>query len=215
MFDELKEAFRQAVENFKKELNPDRVPEEVDRLVSVMRDEVADARAYLGRLEDEIEEALKRAGAEGKEARTCRRRETMARKIGDEETARVAAEFAEKHESRRAVLERKALALKEELDLRRADVREMMERLKEARSRRESLGAEAGRARARDSLRDADDLFAELDRMAEKIADEDRRARAFENLEEDPDRDGERPGADPQRGVDARLEELKRRMGME
>lgn len=215
MFAELRDAFRQAVENFKKELDRDRVPEEVDRLVSGMRDEVADAKAYLARLEKEIEKTLDRAEAEKEEVKTCRRREEMAREIGDEETATVAAQFAEKHEKRRSVLERKALALEEELDLRRSEVEEMMERIKKARARRADLGTRAGRASARDTLGEADDLFAELDRMAEKISDEERRSRAADDLAWNMEGDGATPEADPEAEPDARLEELKRRMGKE
>ncbi len=213
MFDELRDAFRQAVENFKAELDRDRVPEEVDRLVSGMRDEVVDARAYLDRLDDEIRSALERAEAEEAEAETCRRRERMARKIDDEETARLAARYAERHEKRKAVLERKALALEEERDLRRAELKEMTARLKEARAKRDGLAAQAGRTGARESLSEADDLFAELDRMAERVEDTERRARAAEEIGADLDDEGDPENTDPEAVADARLEELKRRMG--
>ena len=42
----------------------------------------------------------------------------MAKNIGDEETARVASEYAAKHEERLEVLEQKAAALEQELTLR-------------------------------------------------------------------------------------------------
>lgn len=215
VFDELREAFRQAVENFKTELDRDRVSEEVDGLVAGMRQEVVDARAYLDHLEEEIQASLERARAEEDEAKTCRRREQMAREIGDEETAGVAARYAEKHEKRRKVLERKALALKEELDLRRNELREMVDRLKEARTSRDGLAARAGRTRARESLGEADDLFAELDRMAEKIDDAERRGQAAEELDSELDPGAAPDPADPEAAADARLRELKRRMGME
>ena len=218
MFDELRESFRQAIENFKTELNRDQVPETVDQLLRAMQEEVTDVQAATRKLGEDIHAALKRAEVEGREAETCRRREEMAREIGDEETARLAREYAEKHEQRKAVLERKALALKEERDLRRDEVAEMLERLKEARANRDALAAKVGRGQAREAIRDADDLFAELDRMAETIDDADRRRQAEADLREELD--DELADAPPPEGdeledldVDARLEELKRRMG--
>lgn len=218
MFDDLREAFRQAIENFKTELNRDEVPETVDQLLRAMREEVTDVQAATRKLDDDIRDALKGAEAEAKEAETCRRRERMARKIGDEETARVAGEYAEKHEGRKAVLERKALALKEERDLRRAEVAEMMERLKEARTNRDALAAKLGRGQAREAIRDADDLFAELDRMAETIDDAGRRREAEDEVRRELGDDlDDVPSADPDEleelDVEARLEDLKRRMG--
>lgn len=216
VFDDLKDAFRQAVVNFRTELHRDRIPETADELLREMRGELVDARAHLRKLEDDIREALERAEAEGREARTCRRRERLAREIDDAETARVAREFAERHERSRRVLERKALALKEELDLGREEVGQMRQRLEEARRKRESLTAAAGRRQARDSLRDADDLFEELDRMSERVGDVERRARAARELDEelsravDPERDGE--PEEPSAETEARLRELRRRM---
>lgn len=218
MFDDLREAFRQAIENFKTELNRDEVPETVDQLLRAMREEVTDVQAATRKLDDDIAVALKGAEAEAKEAETCRRRERMAEKIGDGETARLARQYTEKHENRKAVLERKALALKEERDLRRAEVAEMMERLKEARANRDALAAKVGRGQAREAIRDADDLFAELDRMAETIDDAGRRREAEEEVRRALDDELEEvPSAGPDEleelDVDARLEELKRRMG--
>lgn len=185
VFGELAQAFREAVDNFRAELDRDRVPETVDELLRGMRREVVDARTYALRLEEDIRKALHRAESEGEEASTCRRREKMALEIGDEETAEVARDFAERHEERKRVLERKALALREELELRREEIREMLERLHEARTLRDGLGASAGRTRAREVLGDADALFEELDRMEERIGDTERRIRAEEELEED------------------------------
>lgn len=223
MFENLRESFRQAIENFKTELNRDAVPETVDELLRAMQQEVIDVQAAARKLDEDVRTTLKRAEAEGKEAETCRRRERMADKISDRETARLAREYAEKHESRKAVLERKALALKEELDLRRSEVAEMIEQIKAARTNRDGLAAKLGRGQARDAIRDADDLFAELDRMAETIDDAERRREAQEEVHRALDDElGEPPpgsgdGIDEldELDVDARLEELKRQMGRE
>ena len=52
MFDDLRRAFREAVDNFKEELNRDEIPETVDKLLLGMRNEVADAKVQIRELED-------------------------------------------------------------------------------------------------------------------------------------------------------------------
>ena len=51
----------------------------------------------------------------------------MATKIGDAETAQLAAQYAEKHEKKQRVMEEKADALRKELALARAEVTEMIQ----------------------------------------------------------------------------------------
>jgi phage shock protein A len=167
MFEALRQAFKDAIRNFRQELHRDEIPEEVDRIVSGMRNEAAEAKVRLRDLEDGIARARAEAQVEAKEADTCRRREQMARKIGDEETAKIAGEFAEKHERRRQVLEQKAQALEQELQLRRSEVDDMLGKIKEAERSRDTLSAAAGRTQARQSVRSGDALFDELDRMAD------------------------------------------------
>ena len=221
MFEDLRAAFRQAVENFNRELHRDRVPETVDALLKGMQRELVDTRALVSDLESQIERARKEARHESEQAEACRRREEMARRIEDTETADLAAQYGERHRKRHELLEQKIAALEEELAFRRRDAEDMMVRLKEARTQREGLTAQAGRASARDSLGEADDLFAELDRMAEKIEGTRREADAAEALD-DLDLDGgsdyyveldDGPAEPPD--VDAALAELKRRMGKE
>jgi chromosome segregation ATPase len=216
MFENLRNAFREAVDNFNKELNRDSVPDVVDGLLRQMHQEVTDAKAQLYTLEEQIKKAIQLSEMEEKEADTCRRREQMARRIGDEETATVAAEYAEKHAKRREIQARKALALREELDLKRSEVEDMMAKLKEAKAKRESLSATSGRAEARNSIGAADDLFSELDRMADKIEGTDHQREAEEDLLAEFGRlDTSRPprGPSPEEEAEIRLKELKRRMG--
>ena len=218
MFENLRRAFREAIDNFNEELNRDEVPELVDGLLRQMHQEVADARAHLSTLEDQIREALRQAELEKKEVETCLRRETMARRIGDDETAEIAADYARKHEKRRIIQERKALALREELEMKRGEAEDMLAQLKEARARRQELSATAGRAEARRSLSGSDDLFAELDRMAERIEGMDLQREAEEDLlSELDDLDSPPPSyrPSPEAEAEARLRELKRRMGLE
>jgi phage shock protein A len=218
MFENLRNAFREAVENFNKELNRDDVPEVVDGLLRQMHEEVTDAKAQLFTLEEQIKKAIQLSEMEEKEAATCRRREEMARKIGDEETANVAAEFAEKHERRKEIQARKALALREELEQKRGEVEDMMVKLKEAKAKRASLSATKGRAEARNAIGGAADLFDELDRMAEKIEGVDDQRKAEEDLLEEfgeMESGGASWGPSPEELAEARLRELKRRMGEE
>ena len=209
MFEKLRDAFREAVNNFHDELSRDNVPETVDRLLKGMRDEAADTQAHIKRLEKEVEVAQKITEREAKDAAVARRREEMARKIGDEETARVAAEWAAKHENKRDVIRQKATALGQELELRRKEVAEMLVKIKEAQKDRDSIAATASRAGARDTIRGATDLFDELDRMAEKIDGEEASGRASEDVWESMEQNAQE---DIEVDYDARLEQLKRRM---
>jgi phage shock protein A len=186
-----------------------------------MQRELVDTRALVSDLESQIERARTEAAHEAEQAEACQRREEMARRIEDTETADLAAQYGERHRKRHELLEQKIAALEEELAFRRRDAEDMMARLKEARAQREGLAAQAGRASARDSLGEADDLFAELDRMAEKIEGTRREADAAESID-DLDLDGgsdfhveldDQPPEPPD--VDAALAELKRRMGKE
>lgn len=218
MFENLRHAFREAIDNFKEELSRDEVPEVVDGLLRQMHREVTDAKAHLSALEDQIKKALELAELEEREVQTCIRREAMARRIGDEETAGIAADYARKHEKRKAIQERKALALREELEMRRGEVEDMLGKLKEAQSRRQELSATAGRTEAHRSLGESDDLFAELDRMADKIEGADREREAEEDLlSELGDLEAAPPPRrqSPELEAEARLRELKRRMGVE
>ncbi len=216
MFESLRDAFREAVANFKDEMARDQVPETVDRILAGMVDEVTAAKTALRDLEDEIQRTRAEATKAAAEVETCRRREQMAERIEDGETARVAREFGEKYEKRRTLMEHKAAALTEELAFRKSELDEMLAKIKEARSKRDALAATAGRTGARESIQAADDLFGELDRMASKIQDEDARAQAAEAFSEvdlGMDDDLAEPEPEPESiDFDARLAELKRRM---
>lgn len=211
MFEDLRRAFREALDNFQQELNRDRIPGSVDRLLAGMVDEVTAARTRLAEVESQIERTRNEAAVEEREVATCRRRATLAREIGDEETARIADEYGERHRRRKEVLDQKADALVREAELRRHEIEEMLDRVREARARRDALAAQAGRTEARSTLDASGDLFDELDRMAEKIRDTDARAdaaREMDDLTIDLDAPPRRPDVD----YDAALAELKRRM---
>jgi phage shock protein A len=213
MFEDLRNAFREAVHNFKDELNRDEVPETVDKLLLGMRNEVADAKVGIKELEAQIERTRQAAEKEKSDAATCRRRESMARDIGDNETAEVAAEYANKHEERLGLLEDKAAALDAELEFSRKDVEDMLGKVKDAQAKRDSLTATTGRSEARESIGAADDLFSELDRMAEKVADEAAQGDAAASMDPmDLHVDVDEPMPAHEVDYEARLAELKRRM---
>lgn len=220
MFDDLRDAFREALDNFNKELKRDQVPETVDELLAGMTRELGDEMALIRGLEADLERTVASAAREKDTGATNRRREQMARAIGDEETAVLAARHADRSENHRLVLEKKAAAIRDEIAFRRKSFEEMNAQLADARKKRGALGATAGRTGARRVLSDADDLFVELDRMAEKMEGGRAHAEAAEELD-DLDLDGPSPTdyeePEPARreelDVDAALAELKRRMG--
>lgn len=203
----MKEAFREAVDNFREELNRDSIGPgtgAVDRSLAGMRKEVSAAEAYLDRLETEIRDSAAEAEREAAEVATCRRREAMARKIQDEETARIAVEYATRHERREQVLRRKVAALQEELVIRREEAQEMRTTLEQANGLRNAAGAGDGPRTWSEA-----ELDAELGRMRDRI-NRNSAYREVDDLLSDFDPPHRSP---PPPDVDARLEELKRRMG--
>jgi hypothetical protein len=173
MFEDLKMAWREAVENFWHELQGD--DSAADGKTPGMRREITHARSDLSRLEEQIEGVRKRAESEREEAATARRRQDMAKRIGDEETAQIAAEFAAKHDEYAAVLERKVEVLLAERDLWRRDLMAMQDAL---RRRESALGQGPGASETLDEEQERDDR--EFSRL-----DQNERARvAEERLEE-------------------------------
>lgn len=168
MFEDFRRAWRQAVHNFWEELEGDAGP----RDGAVYR-EVARARNQLDRLDEEIGAERQRLAEETQQAEICVRRERMAREIGDEKTARLAAEYAARHRERAAVLERKVEALEAERALCRRDLAEMERALQD------------GRAAARDALEDLSDLNRHPQEPEFRdLEDSSRRRSAEERLEE-------------------------------
>lgn len=217
MFENLREAFREAVENFKTELQRDEIPAAADRLLRAMEGELVRVRSDLKGLEEELVQVNKRAEQEEAEARTCLRREEMAQRIDDEETVEVARRYARRHLRLKDVLVEKSRVLQREITVRRAEVEEMQDQLREARTHREALLASASRTEARSRIEGADDLFEEMDRMAERIQEMEGRAQAAQEIDAlDLDGAGQAgAGLPSEEDMDARLAALKRQMGRE
>lgn len=199
MFDEWKRAWREAVENFRRELNG--TGGDVGDVRVRARRELAAAADQLARLESDLARTRTELDADLEAERICRRREALARRIGDEETARIAAEFASRHAERAAVLKQKAEALTaertlraRELDTMRAAVDEIAEHVGPAPEQPPGVESEPppGVAPAEETVGGSpngsrrnqarDEVFRELDQRARE------------------------------RAAEARLEELKRRM---
>src|SRR5688572_8577341 len=108
MFEEWKQAWRQAVENFQREVN-EGTPA-APRL-RAMEHELASASGALSRLSAEIRTTRNELAKEREAEQVCRRRETLARNAGDAETQRIAADFAVRHSERAGLLDRKAAVL--------------------------------------------------------------------------------------------------------
>lgn len=128
MFEEFRRAWGEAVTNFWRELRAD----EEGSGAGVYR-QVGRARTQLEKLDAEIGETGRRLKEERREAAVCERRERMARDIGDEETARVAAEYGARHRERAGVLARKLEALEAERTLCRRDLDDMERALQDGR----------------------------------------------------------------------------------
>jgi hypothetical protein len=107
MFDDWKQAWREAVANFQRELDHDGGDEGTR---AMRRDERTTADA-LRRLDSELSTARSNAAAERASEAVCRRREGQARTIGDGETEAIAAEYATRHAERALILERKVEVL--------------------------------------------------------------------------------------------------------
>jgi len=131
MFEALREAFRQAVENFRDELGSDASSDAFVRIHRALARELSGAEGRLRSLESELDGVKEEARAEGRGGEDCLRREALALGIGDQETARLAREYADRHRRRGEILEEKARILATELQDRRSELSRMKERLRE------------------------------------------------------------------------------------
>ncbi|HEU4884323.1 MAG TPA: hypothetical protein VFT45_18855, partial [Longimicrobium sp.] len=187
----------------------------VAELLSAMRREMVQARAALPLYDDAVRAADAELARERKALEDAVRRGGLAEKIGDAETVRVAGEFAERHRKRVAVLEDKARAARAEQELRAQEVQDMTRRYKEADANRFVLLNDIRRAQSGARLQDMAEAqaFDDFGRAAEKIETE---IGYQEALEELSDLAGPPPPPPPNRDaeVDARLAEMKRRMGL-
>lgn len=217
MINDLKNLFSGAWDAFLVELGRRDPADHVANLLGGMRREMVDARAALPLYEDALRAAEAELARERKALEDAVRRGGLAERIQDAETVRIAAEFADRHRKRVAVLEDKVRAAKAEQELRAQEVQDMMRRYKEADANRFVLLNEIRRAQSQGRLHDMAEAqaFDDFGRAAEKIETEIGYQQALEELE-DLAGGGTPPPPPPSREdeVEARLQEMKRRMGL-
>jgi hypothetical protein len=206
MFKTWKQAWKDAVENFRRELDPERYdarhgqPAPEDRAAAMRRD-LESAQSARRRLEADLDDARQNLAREREEEERCRRRAALARQIEDDETARIALEYAARHAERAAVLQQKLAALTAERDLLQRDLDVMQAALAEFAPPGPSTGAHLGEesdhhaAGSNSSPRPPPD--SSLDDEVETNEDD-----AFQRLEREA----------RERAAEARLEELKRKL---
>ena len=173
-------AWREAVDNFRREMEDD--DSSHDSQTRSMQQQYAMAKDVLERLDIEIRRSKRQAGEERENEVVCRRREEMARRIGDDETVRIAVEFAVRHAERAGVLARKVEVFMEEHTLLTRDLESMQQTLEER-------GAKIESGRASGAIADVD-------------PEREQQKRDFSRLERNA----------KERAAEERLEELKRKM---
>lgn len=165
MFEDWKKAWEQAKSNFERELR-----EEDDSAAAgghrarLIRRDLANARRALERLDADIIATRHELAGENEQLQTCERRATMADGIGDEETARIAREYAQRHAERAGILGRKADVLQEELTMRQKELALMEQQA--ATELAEIAAAEENRVKADAEFRQLDQQRRERDAEA-------------------------------------------------
>jgi hypothetical protein len=187
MFQRLREALERA-------LAAATPPEDLREITGRMRAAVIEQKAAARAMREALEQAEQLLAGERAQAETAERRRILAEGISDQETVAVADRFIAKHRERIAVLERKVGAEREELALAERDLTEMTAQLQEAVRRQPADVAGASREEAWRGLGEAGMSRPETDLEGEMLKS---------RLEH----------AAREAAADAKLEELKKRMG--
>jgi hypothetical protein len=212
MLKDLGRMFRKSLEAFRAEVGTREPEDQVAELLTAMRRELTRAKADIPLHEEELIQSRALLANERTALAQCERRLAMARNIGDEETSRVAGEFAERHRQKIGVLEAKAAAAEAELELKRKEADEMRLRYLEADANRFVLSArlrQSGRSVLDESAVKDDQAFHDFGRMEEKVVSNSMYIDALKELDDSPP---------PPRGptppsVEDQLAELKKKMG--
>lgn len=218
MINDLKRLFSRTWDTFVTELGRREPEDEVVGLLGAMRREMVGARASLPLYQEHERAAEAELARERRAMDDAVRRGALAEKISDAETVRIAAEFAERHRKRVAVLEEKVRVARAEREMRAVEVDDMMRRYKEADANRFVLLNEVRRARSQQRMEgiSGGPAFDDFDRAAERMESEIAYGEAMEELNgmDDPTPPPPPPSAHSiHDDVEARLQELKRRMG--
>ena len=213
MLDDLRQAFREALDNFHKELGGDQVSETADTLLIGMKNEIISEKVQVAELQDQLAETMAKVARLEENIETGKRRRELARGIGDNDTAGLAGDWLSKAKDQRTILLKKAEALQDEVEFHSQSVDEMHSRFQEAQLKRETLSAASGRTAAYESITDIEELFHDLNRVARSITDDETNNPADEMSGEDTFQLGlnELSSRNPL-DVDSALGELKRRV---
>jgi chromosome segregation ATPase len=169
-------------------------PADLYDLAGRMREALIEARAGVGAMRDALQKTERELEALRAEIATAERRRELAAGIADQETVAVADRYLARHREHAAMLEKKVAAQREELALAERDAAEMAAQLDEVTKRRGGIASERSSEAAWSALGHAGADWPELDPEQDALkARMDRAAREAD--------------------ADAKLEELKRRMG--
>jgi phage shock protein A len=205
MFDSIRRVLGETRDAFLSELRR-RGPEDVvAELLSGMRREMVETRAALKEAEERIPDLRARLEREHAEIERCDRRREMAERIDDDETARVAAEFGDRHRANAAGLEARLTEAVADRDGLRVTVEEMTARFRRAEAERHALVARVRAAGAREHM-DSAAALDEWARMEERIDDSAHAADAAREMAGEPPP----PGRSTPDEIERRLAELKR-----
>ncbi|HEX8392690.1 MAG TPA: hypothetical protein VF665_10080 [Longimicrobium sp.] len=211
MLNDLKKLFAESWSAFVTEAGRRGPEDDVAALLGGMRREMVQARAALPLYEEGVRAAEAELAREQQALNDAVRRGGLAERIRDAETVRIAAEFAERHRKRVAVLEEKVRAARAEQELRAAEVQDMMRRYKEADLNRFGLLAAVRQQRAGQTIREAGTTGVDdFDRMASRIEHD----AAYNDALGELDGAAPPPPRPAEDDVEARLQEMKRRMGL-
>lgn len=171
-------------------------PPDLGEIASQMREAVVEQKVGVRLMQEELAKAEQLLAAERAQLETAQRRRDMAASIEDTETVTVADKFIARHQERLAILVKKVDAQREELALAERDLAEMTTQLQDAARRNPSISSERSTDAAWNGLGQGGMDRPETDLEHELLQ-------------------GRMERAAREAAADAKLDELKRRMGRE
>ncbi len=169
-------------------------PPDLGAIAAQMRDAVIEQKAGVRAMQEELDKAKALLAHQQDELATARRRREQAVAINDTETMEIAEKYITRLTERVAVLEKKVAAQREELSLAERDLAEMTAQLAEAAKRRPETV----------SGRSAEAAWNELGKGGMDRPETDLEGELLE---------GRMQRAEREAVADAKLDELKKRMG--
>jgi hypothetical protein len=179
--------FRKSLEDLMNRATP---PSDRREIASSMRETLVQAKVGLSEMRESLEKARRRLTTEEKELETVRRRRQLAVDIGDTETVAIADKYEATHAERVELLRKKVAIQEDEVRMAEADVESMTRDLRAAMSGTGDFAPHVPTSVSPDTDTPDAPLASEIDALGRARARAERHADA-----------------------EAKLEELKRRMG--